>query len=97
MRTGKTGIKQASRQEVIRAHDLPTDCNIYIEKVEKTLMNCFNQWRQVTAAVYRYLGEEQSQRVNGLDCVEWFCASTKARLEELRRQDKYLELSESIM
>ena len=97
MRTGKAENKQLSRQEVIRAHSLPTDCNIYIEEIEKTLMNCFNQWRQVTAAVYRYLGEEQSQRVRGLDCVEWFCASTKARLEELRRQDKYPELSETIV
>jgi len=97
MKTGKMGSKQVSRQEIIRAHGLPIDCNIYIKGLEKNLMSCFNQWRRITAAVYRYLGKEQSRRVKGLDCVEWFCASTKAELEELRRNEKYPELSESIV
>ena len=97
MRTGKREIQGVNRQEVIRAPKLPTDCNIYIKELQETLMSCFNQWREMTAATYRYLGTEQSQRVKGLDCIEWFCASMKARLEELRREEKYPELSGSIV
>jgi len=93
----KMGIDKANSQEVIRTHKPPTNCNIYIKELEETLMSCFNQWQEITAVTYRYLGKEQSQRVKGLDCIEWFCASTKARLEELRRQEKYPELSESIL
>ncbi|MFH1615204.1 MAG: hypothetical protein ABIG61_08995 [Planctomycetota bacterium] len=90
-------IDKKNKQEVIRICKPPTDCNMYIKELEETLMSCFNQWRGMTAVTYRYLGKEQSQRVKGLDCVEWFCASTKARLEELRKEDKYPELSESIV
>lgn len=93
----KMEIDKASSQEVIRTFRPPTDCNVYIKELEETLMSCFNQWREMTAATYRYLGKEQSRRVKGLDCVEWFCASTKARLEELRRAEKYPELSEGIV
>ena len=92
MVTGK-----ANGQQVIRTFKPPTDYNIYIKKLEETLMSCFNQWREMTAATYRYLGKEQSRRVKRLDCIEWFCASTKARLEELRRDERYPELSESIV
>ena len=88
---------RGSRQEVIRAHKPPTDCNIYIKELEETLMSCFNQWRKMTAVTYRYLGKEQSRRVKGLDSIEWFCASTKARLEELRREQRYPELSGNIV
>jgi len=90
-------IKQESERQIVRTHNPPTDCNIYIREIEESLMGCFNQWREMTAAIYRYLGTEQSQRVRNLDCIEWFCASARARLEELRRQDKYPELSESIV
>ncbi|MDD5134567.1 MAG: hypothetical protein PHP01_04050 [Phycisphaerae bacterium] len=91
------GIKQDSGQQIVRTHNPPTDCNIYIRELEESLMSCFNQWREMTAAIYRYLGTEQSRRVKDLDYIEWFCASARARLEELRRQDKYPELSESIV
>ena len=93
----KRTTEKGSSQEVIRTHKPPTDCNIYIKELEETLMSCFKQWRKMTALTYRYLGKEQSRRVKGLDSIEWFCASTKARLEELRRDDKYPELSESIV
>jgi hypothetical protein len=97
MKTGKRKTQKEGRRHVIRASKLPTDCNIYVKELEETLMNCFNQWREMTAATYRYLGTEQSLRVKGLDCIEWFCASMKARLEELRRQQRYPELSESVV
>ena len=93
----KRTTERGNSQEVIRAHKPPTDCNIYIKELEETLMSCFNQWREMTAMTYRYLGKGQSLRVKGLDSIEWFCASTKARLKELRRDQKYPELSESIV
>jgi hypothetical protein len=97
MESDKSLTKQGNRQEVIRTHRPPTDCNVYIKELEESLMSCFKQWREMTAAIYRHLGTGQSRKVEGLDCIEWFCASMQARLEELRRQDKYPELSESIV
>ena len=89
--------KKDDKQKSIRANNLPSDSRVYIKELEETLMSCFNQWKKMTAMLYNYLGKEQSQRVKGLDCIEWFCASTKARLEELRREGKYPELSGSIV
>ena len=97
MKTDKRTAEGENSQEVFRTIKPPTDCSVYIKELEETLISCFNQWREMTAAIYRYLGTEQSQRVKGLDCIEWFCASMKARLEELRREEKYPELSGSIV
>ena len=98
MRTDKrTTAEGENSQEVFRAIKPPTDCGVYIKELQESLMSCFNQWREMTVATYRYLGTEQSQRVKGLDCIEWFCASMKARLEELRREEKFPELSGSIV
>ena len=89
--------KKDDKQKVIRANNSPSDSEIYIKKLEETLMSCFGQWKETTAALYRYLGKDACQKVKHLDCIEWFCCAMESRLTELRKQGKYLELSKSVV
>ena len=47
-------------------HERPSDCVIYVKKLEETLLSCFEQWREVTAALYKYLGKSERGKVRGL-------------------------------
>ena len=85
------------KQKIIRANNPPSDSEIYIKELEETLISCFGQWKKTTAALYRYLGKDACEKVEDLDCIEWFCCAMKYRLTELRKQGKYLELSKGIV
>lgn len=67
-------------------HKPPSDSGIYIKKLEDTLLSCFEQWREVTAALVRYLGKSEWAKVRDSDCIDWFCSDMKARLTELRKR-----------
>lgn len=68
---------------------LPSDSGIYIKELEETLLGCFKQWRELTAALYEYLDKREYERVKDLDCIEWFCSDIKARLTELRKNGRH--------
>ena len=70
----------------------PTDSWIYVRELEETILSCFGQWKEITTALYRYLGKDACARVKDLDCIEWFCCAMNARLTELKRQGKYPEV-----
>ena len=62
---------------------------IYIKELEETLLSCFEQWRELTAVLYRYLGEDKYKKGKDLDCIEWFCSDMKARLTELKKNGRH--------
>ena len=70
----------------------PSDSGIYIKELEDTLLSCFKQWRQLTAALYRHLDKDEYQRVKDSECIEWFCCDMNARLAELKKQGRHPEL-----
>ncbi|MCP4610971.1 MAG: hypothetical protein GY845_19870 [Planctomycetes bacterium] len=67
-------------------HKPLSDSGIYIKKLEETLLSIFEQWREVTAALYRYLGKSECNKVRDLDCIDWFCSDMKARLKEIKKR-----------
>jgi len=70
----------------------PSDPGIYIKELEETLLSCFEQWRQFTTALYKYLGKRESEKVKDVDCIEWFCSDMRAKLTMLKKQGRYPEL-----
>ena len=84
-------------RKVKRMDKLPPDSGIYIKELEETLLSCFEQWRDVTATLYRYLGKGECKRVKDLDCIEWFCSDMKARLAELRKRGRHPGLSKRVI
>jgi len=81
--------KKDDKQKIIRANNPPSDSGIYIKRLEETLLSCFGQWRQLTAALYKYLGERDCEKVKDVDCIEWFCSDMKSRLTELKKQGRH--------
>jgi hypothetical protein len=71
---------------------LPSDSGIYIKELEETLLSCFEQWRELTTVLYKYLGKDEYERVKDLDCIEWFCSNMKARLTELKKKSPHPEI-----
>ena len=67
-------------------HERPSDCSIYIKELEETLLNCFEQWREVTAALYKYPGKSECGTVRVFDCIDCFCCDMKDRLTGVRRR-----------
>ena len=63
----------------------PSDCGIHIEKLEEALLGCFEQWKEITAALNRYLGKKKSDKVKDFDLIDCFCSDMKDRLTEIRR------------
>lgn len=70
----------------------PSDSGIYIKKLEGTLLDCFEQWQEFTAALYKYLGERECEKVMDVDCIEWFCSDMRAKLTRLKKQGRHPEL-----
>ena len=70
-------------------HERLSDCGIYIKELEETLLNCFEQWREVTAALNRYLGKSECGKVRVSDCIDCFCSDMKDRLTELRKHGEH--------
>jgi hypothetical protein len=64
----------------------PSDCGIYIKELEETLLSCFEQWKKVVAALNRYLGKSEPDKLEDLDLIDCFCCDMKDRLRELRRR-----------
>ena len=64
----------------------PSDCGIYIKKLEQTRLSCFEQWKEVTATVNSYLGKRDCGDAGNFDCIDCFCFDMKDRLTELRRR-----------
>jgi hypothetical protein len=64
----------------------PSDFGVHIKKLEETLLSCFEQWREVSAALDRYLGESESAKVKDFDLIDCFCCDMKDRLRELGRR-----------
>ena len=67
----------------------PSDCGIYIKELEETLLSCFEQWKEVAAALDRYPGENESAQVRDFDLIDCFCCDMKDRLTELRRRGRH--------
>jgi len=78
--------------KVKRMGKQPSDSGIYIKELEETLLSCFKQWRELTAALYSCLGKGEYERVKDLECIEWFCCDMKARLTELKKNGRHSEL-----
>ena len=74
------------QRKVKRMDKLPSDSGIYIKKLEETLLSCFEQWREVTAALVGSPGKREWDKVRDLDCIDWFCSDMKARLTELKKR-----------
>ncbi len=89
--------KKDDKQRIIRANNPPSDSGIYIKKLEETLISCFGQWKETTAALYGYLGKDACEKVKDLDCIEWFCSDMKARLTELRKRGRHPGLSKRVI
>lgn len=89
--------KKDDKQKIIRANNPPSDSGIYIKELEENLLSCFMQWKEMTAALYNYLGKDACEKVKDLDTIEWFCCAMKSRLTELKRQGKYPEISEGLI
>ena len=70
----------------------PSDCGIHIEKLEEALMNCFQQWIEVAAVLYGYLGNGKSGEVSDFDLIDCFCGDLKNRLTEIKKQSEHPEL-----
>ena len=41
----------------------PSDFNVHIKKLEETLLSCFEQWKEVTAALNRCLEKSESAKM----------------------------------
>ncbi|MHC4062653.1 MAG: hypothetical protein ACYSR6_13780 [Planctomycetota bacterium] len=67
----------------------PSDCGIYIKKLEETLLSCFEQWKEVAAALNKYIGESKSDKMRDFDLIDCFCCDMKDRLTELRGQGRH--------
>jgi len=67
-------------------HKRPSDFGIYIKRLEEILLSCFEQWKEVTAALGTYLGKSDCDKGRDLDCIDCFCYDMKDRLTELRRR-----------
>ena len=80
--------KKDDKQKIIRANNPPSDSGVYIKKLEETLLGCFEQWREFTAALYKYLGKRECEKTKDVDCIEWFCSDMKSRLTELKKQGR---------
>jgi len=89
--------KKENKPGILKTPKPPQDSGIYVKELEETLLNCFGQWKEITAALYRYLGRDACERVKDLDCIEWFCCAIKAMLTELKRQEKYPEVFEGLL
>ena len=84
--------KKDDKQSVIRASKSPPDSGIYVKKLEEDLLSCFEQWKDMTAALYKYLGPQEYERVRVLDSIEWFCCNMKNRLTKLKKKSRHPEL-----
>ena len=84
--------KKENKQKMIRASKSPPDSGIYVKKLEEDLLSCFEQWKDMTAALYKYLGPQEYERVRVLDSIEWFCCNMKNRLTELKKKSRHPEL-----
>ena len=65
----------------------PSDCGIHIEKLEESLMNCFQQWKEITEVLNRYLGRSEFGKMKDLDCIDCFFSDMKDRQAELRKRN----------
>ena len=83
--------KKDNKQKMIRANKSPSDSGVYVKELEETLLSCFKQWKDMTAALYKYLGKDEYERVKDLDSIEWFCSNMKARLTELKKNSRHPE------
>jgi hypothetical protein len=64
----------------------PSDFDVHIKKLEETLLSCFEQWKEIAAALDRYLGKSESAQARDFDLIDCFCCDMKDRLTELRRR-----------
>jgi len=70
----------------------PSDRGIHIEKLEESLLSCFQQWNEVAAALNRYLGKGKYGKLGDVDLIDCFCSDMKDRLTEIRKQNGHPEL-----
>jgi hypothetical protein len=70
----------------------PSDCGIYMENLEETLLSCFEQWKEVAAVLNRHSGKSESAQVRDFDLIDCFCSDVKNRLTEIRKQSEHREL-----
>ncbi|MHC4116705.1 MAG: hypothetical protein ACYSWO_04275 [Planctomycetota bacterium] len=74
---------------VRRMPERPSDCGIYIKKLEETLFSCFEQWKEVVAVLNRYPGKSESVQARDFDLIDCFCCDIKDRLTESRRRGSH--------
>jgi len=70
----------------------PSDRGIHIEKLEESLVSCFQQWNELTTALNGYLGNGKSGEMRDFDLIDCFCSDMKDRLTEIRKQKGHPEL-----
>ena len=70
----------------------PSDWGIHIEKLEKSLVRCFEQWKEVTEALNGYLGKSKYGKLSDFDLIDCLCTDMKDRLTEIRKQNGHFEL-----
>ena len=70
----------------------PSDWGIHIDKLEESLLSCFQQWKEVAEELNRYPGNGTSGEVSDFDLIDCFCSDMKDRLTEIRKQNGHPEL-----
>ena len=69
----------------------PSDRGIHIEKLEESLLSCFQQWKEVAAALNGYPGKGKSDKLSDVDLIDYFCSDMKDRLTEIRKRGEQPE------
>jgi hypothetical protein len=67
----------------------PSDYGISIKKLEETLLDCFEQWKEAVAAINDYIGKGESGKLNDFDPIDCFCCDMRDRLIEIRTRGRY--------
>ena len=70
----------------------PSDWGIHIAKLEKALLSCFQQWKEVAEELNGYLEKSKSDKMRDFDLIDCFCSDMKDRLTEIRQQNEHPEL-----
>jgi hypothetical protein len=85
----KKAVPEKFIRKVKRMPERPSDFGVHINKLEETLLGCFEQWKEVVAALNRYFEKSESVQAMDFDLIDCFCCDMKDRLTELRRRGSH--------
>ena len=67
----------------------PPPEKMYIEDVDHELIWSLKDWKEYASRSQANISESERKYMKSVDCIDWFCALIRGRLEKWRKDGKH--------